>query len=106
MTIEEIGKKMPFREEKDYVPQLLALSTESALHAGRTVIARRSPLRIVAMLAVLLTVGGAGWLMLHQHEDQQPPLDTFLDNMSDEDLVLLKDYCDEEMLASDWEWDL
>lgn len=105
MTIDEIGKKMPFKEEQSYVDLLLADATASALRSGHPVRQSRPLLRIAAMLIVLLTVGSTGWVLLHQHHSDEAPLDTFLDNISEEEVSLLRDYCASEALTHDWEWD-
>lgn len=105
MTIDEIGKKMPFKEEQSYVDLLLADATASALRSGRPVRQSRPLLRIAAMLIALLTVGSTGWIYLNHRKTAQAPLDTFLENMSEEDLVLLRDYCADESMANGWEWE-
>ena len=96
---------MPFKEEQSYVDLLLADATASALRSGRPVRQSRPLLRIAAMLIVLLTVGSTGWGGLHQQQAHKAPLDTFLDNMTDEELTMLQDYCKVDAFEEDWEWE-
>ena len=105
MRIEDIGKRMPFGEDEGYVEQLLERAAKRALN-HRNPHKQRLPLRrIVAMVTVLLAIGGMGWFLLGNPKSNQAPLDTFLESVTEEELVMLEDYCDEEMLASEWEWE-
>lgn len=105
MKIEDIGKAMPFQEDKDYVAQMLAGATERAIRSRRPMRRNLPMTRIAAMLVILLTVGSTGWIYLNHRKTAQAPLDTFLENMSEEDLILLRDYCADESMANGWEWE-
>lgn len=105
MTLDKIGKNMPFKEDADYVALFLADSTERAIRSQHPTRSNRSLGRIAAMLIVLLSVGSTGWGLLHQHHANEAPLDTFLDSISEEEVSLLRDYCASEAQTLDWEWD-
>lgn len=105
MTIDDIGKKMPFKEDANYVPLLLAGATERAIRSKRAMSRNRPLIRIAAMLVILLTVGSTGWLVLNHQKAKNAPLDTFLDNMTDEELTMLQDYCEVDVFEEDWEWE-
>lgn len=105
MTIDQIGKGVPFKEDQAYLSQLLTEATEHAICSRRSISHRRPLRRIAAMLVFALTTGSIGWLYIDQQKARKAPLDTFLDNMTEEELAMLQDYCTDEALINEWEWD-
>ena len=100
---ETIGKKMPFAEREDYVRQLVSNATEKALRQGSNgQRAKVMTLRtwIATAAAVVLLLAGVGLTYFNQEanneplvaENQEKPLDQFLDTLSDEELQLLAYY--------------
>jgi len=103
---ENIGKRMPYAEDKDYVSRLVESATEKALHQEPK--AKTIPLKakwMAAAAAVALLIAGAGITYHHSQTETQPlvaeettgPIDIFLDNLSDEDALLLSSYEIEEI---------
>jgi len=103
---ENIGKRMPYTEDKDYVSKLIERTTEAALQQpkAKTVSLRAKWMAAAAVAVVLLA--GAGITYHHQTaETDQPvvaqettgPIDDFLNNLSDEDVQLLAYYEIEEI---------
>ena len=105
MTTDQTGKKMPFKEDQTYVGQLLADATERAIRSQRTTTRSLTLRRMAAVLVFVLTIGSTGWIYMGQQRASQAPLDTFLDNMTEEELTMLQDYCTDATLTDDWEWD-
>lgn len=105
MTIDQIGREMPFKEDKAYVDQLLMETTERTIRSQRTTSRRQLLRRFAAILVFMLTVGSTGWIYIGHQKAKLAPLDTFLDNMTEEELAMLQDYCTDEALTSEWEWD-
>ncbi len=106
-NFENIGKRMPYAEEKDYVKQLIDHATETALHQqpkAKTLSLRAKWMAAAAAVLVLLTGAGITY-HFHATEATQPvvaenipgPIDDFLDSLSDEDVQLLAYYEIEEI---------
>jgi len=104
---QNIGKRMPYTEDKDYISSLIERSTETALHQApkaKTVSLRTKWMAVAAIAVVLLA--GIGITYHHQTtETAQPvmaetvtsPIDDFLNSLSDEDVQLLAYYEIEEI---------
>ncbi len=95
---ENIGKRMPYTEDKDYISKLVERTTESALRQqpkAKTFSLKAKWMAVAATAAILLA--GAGITFHHSTETQQPmlaqetagPIDIFLNNLSDEDVQQL-----------------
>ncbi len=104
---ENIGKRMPYTEDKEYVSKLIERSTEAALQQqpkAKTVSLRKKWMAAAAVAVVLLAGAGA---IFHQQaeepvqqvvaEETSGPIDEFLDDLSDEDVQLLAYYEIEEI---------
>jgi len=103
---ENIGKGMPYAEDKDYVSRLVESATEKALHQAskaKTIHLKAKWMATAAAVAVL--IAGAGITYHHSQAETQPqmaeetigPIDIFLSSLSDEDAQLLTSYEIEEM---------
>ncbi|MCR4853346.1 MAG: hypothetical protein K5893_07140 [Prevotella sp.] len=107
MTLERIGKKMPYAEKDDYVERLVEDATECAIHEGKSTTARRINMRYVAGIAasVLLLLGIATVWHLNSREPSEPiaqaqkkdPLGAFLNSISDEEAKQIEFYEIEEI---------
>lgn len=108
---ENIGKKMPYAESQEYLDNLIANVTETAIekgNSGRTQRILWPAVSIAAAAAVLLFV-----FIGRNTEKPEPsiqiaqntesPMDDFLDGLSDDDLMQLSDYEVEEISLSDYE---
>ncbi len=104
---ENIGKRMPYTEDKDYVSNLISQATETALQKqpkAKTVSLKTKWMAAAAAVMVLLTGAGVTY-HLQTAETVQPvvaestasPVDDFLDSLSDEDVQLLAYYEIEEI---------
>lgn len=105
MTIDQTGKKMPFKEDQTYVGLLLADATDRAIRSQRSASHHLPLRRIAAILVLALTIGSTGWIYTDRQKVRQAPLDTFLDSMTEEEMAMLQDYCSDAILTYDWEWD-
>ena len=104
---ENIGKKLPYAEDADYVARLVERTTEEALRQqsqARTVSLGRKWTLVAAAAAVLL-LGGVGLSYYGKltpatqqvAESTSSPVDDFLNSLSDEDAGLLAYYAIEEI---------
>ncbi len=102
---ENIGKQMPYKEEKDYVSKLVERATEAALQQqpkAKTVSLRTKWMAVAAAVFVLI----AGFSITYHNSvsEEQPlvaeettgPIDSFLNNLTDEDAQLRAYYEIEE----------
>ncbi len=106
-NFENIGKRMPYAEDKDYISGLVEKATEKALQQepkAKTISLRTKWMAVAATVAVL--IAGAGITYHHSSTTEvQPvvaketsgPIDVFLNNLSDEDAQLLTCYDLEEI---------
>ena len=103
-VLNDIGKKMPYRESEDYLNDLVNAATEKAItrHAS----AKRSGhkgLMAISAAAVALVVIGFGIAFFNAKDAQQAtmsspgPLDEFLNTLSDEEASQLQFYVMEEI---------
>lgn len=91
-------RTMPYKEEEGYVAGIVARTTERAIDSQHTVHHRNIPFaRIAASIAIMVTLGGAGWMYMKHQETQEAPLDTFLSSISDEEAEMLDYYYIEEI---------
>ncbi|MCR4582387.1 MAG: hypothetical protein K5764_02380 [Prevotella sp.] len=98
---ENIGKGMPYAEDKDYVSALVESATEKALHQEpKTKTIRLKAKWMAAAAASAVLIAGAGITYHYSLAETQPqvaeetmgPIDIFLNNLSDEDAQLLTSY--------------
>ncbi len=103
---ENIGKRMPYAEDKDYISGLVEKATEKALQQepkAKSISLRTKWMAAAAVVAVL--IAGAGITYHNSMTETQPqvaeettgPIDIFLNNLSDEDAQLLTYYEIEEI---------
>lgn len=101
MIWEELNKRMPFHEDKDYVKGLIEKSTDRAVAMGSSP-ARHIPLRRVAMVAAAsVALLFVVTLVYKNLETEKPimakaremnPLDLFLNSISDEEAKQIEYY--------------
>lgn len=91
-------RTMPYREDEGYINGIVEQATENAIRSASHG-TNRSILfaRIAASIAVMLTLGGWGWMYMKHREAQAAPLDTFLSSISDEEAEMLDYYYVEEI---------
>lgn len=101
----EVGKRLPYRETRDYVDNLVQQATESAItRHSRRHRQRHLGMMMASAAAVALLVVGVAITVMH-HESPQPvmtgnasgPLDEFLNTLSDEEAAQLPYYEIEEI---------
>ena len=108
---ENIGKKMPYAESQEYLDNLIANVTETAIekgNSGRTQRILWPAVSIAAAAAVLLFVfigrnAEKPEPSIQIAQNTESPMDDFLAGISDEDLMQLTGYEMEEISASDFE---
>ncbi len=104
---ENIGKRMPYTEDRNYVSNLISQAAEAALQQqskAKTVSLKYKWMATAAAVLVLLAGAGVTY-HLQTSEAVQPvvaesmpsPVDDFLDSLSDEDVQLLAYYEIEEI---------
>ncbi len=97
MNIEDMTRTMPYKEEEGYVAGIVARTTERAINTPGKVQRSIPFARIAASIAVMVTLGGSGWMYMKHKETQEAPLDTFLSSISDEEAEMLDYYYIEEI---------
>ena len=108
---DDIGKKMPYQESEEYLDNLIANVTETAVEKGNSGRMQRilwPAVSIAAAAAVLLFVfigrnSETPRPSVHIAQNTESPMDDFLASISDEDLMQLTGYEMEEISASDFE---
>ena len=109
---EDIGKQMPYNESQEYLDNLVSRVTEKAVEEGRESLQKGRKrglhtilwpaISVAAAAAVLLFVflgRGAGEPENQTHiaMNTESPIDTFLNGLSDEELMQLSSYEIEEV---------
>jgi len=97
---ENIGKRMPYNENDDYVSQLVSRATEHALGQPRQVSLRHQWTLWAAAAAVVVLIAGAGLtyynkvLVTQELTAQQEtgPIDQFLNGLTDDEAQQLAYY--------------
>ncbi|MBQ3381967.1 MAG: hypothetical protein IJG54_01350 [Bacteroidales bacterium] len=108
---DDIGKKMPYQESEEYLDNLIANVTETAVEKGNSGRMQRilwPAVSIAAAAAVLLFVfigrnSETPKPSVHIAQNTESPVDDFLDGLSGDDLMQLSDYEVEEISLSDYE---
>ena len=110
--LQNIGKKMPYRESQEYLDELIARTTEQAIRQGHRPKATVRPLVkyavAAAIVALLVFAGITLWSPSQQpvvaelltdtiatsttEIEGEGPIDEFLDGISDDDAQLLAYY--------------
>lgn len=99
---DDIGKRMPYRENGEYLDNLIDAMTENAIHQSNTGSKSRMRMMIASAAAVALLVIGIGLTLFNGKNDpvttsDQGPLDEFLSTLSDEEAAQLSFYEIEEI---------
>ena len=103
--LNDIGKKMPYQESKDYLDRLLEQAAQKAImHEHKRKSSRRLAMMIISAAAVVLLVVGIG-LSVTGHgsktviatQQVESPMDQFLNSLSEEELSQLPYYEIEEI---------
>ena len=101
--INDIGKRMPYRESGEYLDNLIDATTEKAIAQHATAKKHWRAIRQAAAAAVVLLVVGLGIALFNVKSSQQVtmsnqgPLDEFLSTLSDEEAAQLTYYEIEEI---------
>ena len=102
--LNDIGKRMPYRENEEYLNNLIEVSTEKAIQQQSP--AKRSwhrRLMFTSAAAVAILIVGFGIALFNRTNDpalpmsEQGPLDEFLSTLSDEEAAQLPFYEMEEI---------
>lgn len=106
-TLEEIDKKTPFCESDEYIASLVDKVTENAI-AGKSTRTRFPFMKMAASIAIIFTLGGAGWMFLHNDSatQSQSPLDSFLCQITDEEAEQIMYYDIEELGVDNYNYEL
>lgn len=106
-TLEDINKRMPFGESNEYVASLVSQATENAI-AGKRSRNRFPFMKMAASIAIIFTLGGAGWMFLHNDSatQSQSPLDSFLCQITDEEAEQIMYYDIEELGVDNYNYEL
>ncbi len=97
---ENIGKKMPFAESKDYINDLISKSTEMAIsHHGEKNKKTSVRMWIASAAACAVLLAGIGITYFHNTtsavtvaENMAGPVDQFLNNLTDEEVQMIAYY--------------
>lgn len=96
---QDIGKKMPFAEGKDYINDLISQSTEVAIKKGRN--SQKSSIRmwVVSAAASVAILAGIGIISFHDTtsvfptaKNETSPIDQFLNDLTDEEVQMIAYY--------------
>ncbi len=95
---QNIEKKMPFAEDKDYINNLISKSTEVAINQGKDY--RKSfKMWIASAAASIVILTGIGITYFHSTtsaditaENTSSPIEQFLNNITDEEVQMIAYY--------------
>lgn len=101
----EVGKKMPYKEDEAYLNQLIEQATDQALqHKRKHRSLRHRVMMITSAAAVVLLVVGIGLTFIDRDgkasvttQQVESPIDEFLHSLSDEEVAQLPYYEIEEI---------
>lgn len=93
----------PFVENDGYVERLVSEVTEVAISKHKTNNWYAPLMRVAAAVALVVTIGGAGWLYMDSKKVEEAPLDAFLSSISDEEASMLENYYVEDIILDEWE---
>jgi len=97
---QDIGKKMPFAESRDYINNLIDKSTEMAINHQREKSQKSSIGKWIASAAASVVIlAGIGIAYFHSTtsvittaENVPGPIDQFLNNLTDEEVQMIAYY--------------
>lgn len=93
----------PFVENDGYVERLVSEVTEAAISKRKNRNWYAPLMRVAAAVALVVTIGGSGWLYMNNQKVDEAPLDTFLSSISDEEASMLENYYIEDIILDEWE---
>lgn len=102
--MDQIGKRMPYRESEVYLDGLIDRATENALKQRSSSPNWWNRSRLVSAAAVALLIIGIGFTVLHSSSQRNVmtmqssgPIDEFLNELTDEEVAQLPYYEIEEI---------
>ena len=104
-VINDIGKKLPYEENEEYLDGLIARATEGAIkHQAAMLAKRRWRKRVTSAAAVAIIAIGIGTAVWKVQQQQaratmasESPIDEFLNTLTDEEVAQLPYYEIEEI---------